>query len=137
MSDLDDTSPLRASQQHAVPARGRRDTHEQIHRLERELAERTARIVGVDGDNGLVGKLPERVAAVETKSVATGLLGRKLAAAALSLGLASVAALGGGLSLLQKSIAGAAVRDEKIHQLEQQLLRLDERIDDLLRKAPP
>jgi hypothetical protein len=120
-----------------TPLRGRRDTHEQIHRLEAGLAEQTARIIGVDGSDGLVGKLTERVTTIEAKGVATGLLGRKLVAAALSLGLASVATLGGALSLLQRSIASGAVRDEKIHQLEQQLLRLDDRIQNRIQKGPP
>jgi hypothetical protein len=89
------------------PIRGRRDTHEQIYRLERDL---TGRIAGVE---------------VEARSGAV--FGRRIARVAVALALASVGALGTGLSLLQRSVAAAAVRDEKIHRLEREVERLLDR----------
>ena len=96
-----------------TPRRGRRDTHERIHDLHRSLDE-------------VAGKAEEGVR-----------FSRRFSRGVIAVLIASVGALGGGLSLLQRGIASSATRDEKIYHLERAVLRLEDRLDKIQRKDSP
>lgn len=60
---------------------------------------------------------------------------RRAVAGVASLVVAALAALGGGVSLLRESIAAGVRRDERTHQLEERVRRLEQWTDQLRR--PP
>lgn len=117
MSDRDDT-----------PAISRTATRDRVHQLQLRHALSEQELSG-------------QVADIEREFARLEVLLKRIIGGAFALALAAAGALGGSISMMQRSRDAAVARDERLRLLEQQLSRLEgyvfERATTRTKDAPP